>query len=106
MSGMMHSRPFRCSGIRIHMSQSQSWGGETATHTLGTAFATVAIQAPFWVPTPGPAPLALALWMVMCLLKSLPVPNPFCLGILPSISTGIAPPGAVHPRDWVKIRDC
>lgn len=33
MSGMMHSRPFRCSGIRIHMSQSQSWGGETATHT-------------------------------------------------------------------------
>lgn len=32
MSGMMHSRPFRCSGIRIHMSQSQSWGRETAAY--------------------------------------------------------------------------
>lgn len=71
--------------------------GNCYSHSaLGTGCGSVAIHGPFWVPTPGPAPLAPALWMVMCLLKSLPGPVP-CLGILPSISTGIAPPGTAHP---------
>lgn len=103
MSGMMHSRPFRCSGIRIHMSQSQSWGEETATHTQVWGHDLVA--APL-------APACLGCSSLLCgWLRGPQVtvcPKSFLLG-LPSqwkLRESQGPSKSCTHRDWAMIRDC